>query len=201
MLHLEQRRIVHCDLSTRNVLLSDTITCKISGFGNSFKLYDKSKAVAVIILWPNKQLTILFHLTSQHNSLTLISADEATAYASKLPKRWLALEALMDGYLSTASDVWAFAVTAWEIYTLGATPYPDCECLFDTASQLCYQLNSSYFSQRRWSPDPAGTRFPPWATSPLSSRRVSINEHVLASRNQITTCLILDVDNIFIHFF
>ncbi|XP_028415315.1 uncharacterized protein LOC114538353 isoform X3 [Dendronephthya gigantea] len=41
----------------------------------------------------------------------------------KIPFRWLSIEAIIERFYSTASDVWAFGVVLWEICTLGEVPY------------------------------------------------------------------------------
>lgn len=39
----------------------------------------------------------------------------------------MSIEGLREGILSTQSDVWAFGVVLWEIYTLGDNPYSGVE--------------------------------------------------------------------------
>ncbi|XP_006632978.1 tyrosine-protein kinase BTK isoform X2 [Lepisosteus oculatus] len=49
--------------------------------------------------------------------------DEYTSSSSKFPVRWCPPEVLLYCKFSSKSDIWAFGVLMWEIYTLGKMPY------------------------------------------------------------------------------
>ncbi|KAF8365303.1 let-23, partial [Pristionchus pacificus] len=52
-----------------------------------------------------------------------IGADSVQVGEGKVAIKWLALEALEKQVYNTATDVWAFGVTVWEILTYGESPY------------------------------------------------------------------------------
>ncbi|KFB41183.1 hypothetical protein ZHAS_00008745 [Anopheles sinensis] len=43
---------------------------------------------------------------------------------SPVPIKWIAVECFKELVFSTKTDVWAFGVFLWELFSLGATPYP-----------------------------------------------------------------------------
>jgi serine/threonine protein kinase len=46
-----------------------------------------------------------------------------------LPVRWLSPEVLRQGVYSHASDVWAYGVVLWEIFSCGKTPFGVYACV------------------------------------------------------------------------
>ena len=93
---LEDNKIVHGDLATRNILLkNEAKIVKVADFGLSSYLY---------------------------SSIEEMSEELAS---SGLPVRWMAPEVLMTRQVTSKSDVWSFGVLIWEIMGLGAVPYPE----------------------------------------------------------------------------
>lgn len=88
---MAEKRVIHGDLATRNILLTLEKTAKISDFGLSRRLYNYTQYV-------KKQ-------------------------EEPLPWRWMAPESLSRMEFTEKTDVWAFGVTLWEIYSLGDMPF------------------------------------------------------------------------------
>ena len=87
--------IVHRDLAARNVLVTSDWTCKVADFGLARCVSDSG----------------------------LDAAYEQKSRGA-LPIRWMAPESLTMARFSTKSDVWSLGILAWELVTLGSTPYP-----------------------------------------------------------------------------
>ena len=94
MMYLESKRLIHRDLAARNILVFSKNLVKISDFG-------LSRALGV-----GKD----YYQTNFNVNL-------------KLPIAWCAPECINFLKFTSASDVWAFGVTMWEMFSYGFQPW------------------------------------------------------------------------------
>ncbi|KAI5636958.1 protein tyrosine kinase domain-containing protein [Phthorimaea operculella] len=94
MTYLEKKRLIHRDLASRNILVFSKDRVKISDFG-------LSRALGV-----GKD----YYQTNYNVNL-------------KLPVAWCAPECILYLRFTSASDVWAFGVCLWEMFTYGFQPW------------------------------------------------------------------------------
>ncbi|XP_035776814.1 platelet-derived growth factor receptor alpha-like isoform X4 [Anopheles albimanus] len=67
-----------------------------------------------------------------------------------LPFKWLALECISDNVFSTYSDVWAYGIVLWELFSLGKVPYPGMEANQELYNKLRdgYRMDKPQFSNQ-----------------------------------------------------
>ena len=92
--YLERKRLVHRDLAARNILLYTLEHVKICDFGMT---------------------------RSVHN---FDDGSYPVSGEQKIPCAWYPPEAIRERRFSIKSDVWAFGVAVWEIFTCCEQPWP-----------------------------------------------------------------------------
>ncbi|XP_060071650.1 tyrosine-protein kinase receptor-like [Ylistrum balloti] len=93
--YLESNKFIHRDIAARNCLLTEKGPNRVAKIGDFGMARD--------ILRTNYY---------RKNG------------AAMIPVKWMPPEAFMDGVFTSKTDVWAFGVVLWEVFTMGFVPYP-----------------------------------------------------------------------------
>ncbi|EDV22787.1 uncharacterized protein TRIADDRAFT_12344, partial [Trichoplax adhaerens] len=95
MEYLSDKGFIHRDLAARNVLVGDMMLCKIADFGLSREVQQDDEE------------------------------DQAqyTTEGGQIALRWTEPEAIISRGFTTASDIWSYGITLWEIFSYAARPY------------------------------------------------------------------------------
>ncbi|XP_056594086.1 receptor-type tyrosine-protein kinase FLT3 isoform X2 [Triplophysa dalaica] len=101
----------------------------------------------------------------------------------RLPVKWMAPESIFKGVYTMQSDVWAYGILLWEIFSLGVTPYPGVPVnnAFYAMIESGYHMEQPYYAadslykmmSRCWSLDPVDR--------PCFSKLVAFMEKKLAA--------------------
>ncbi|KAK1884941.1 Vascular endothelial growth factor receptor 1 [Dissostichus eleginoides] len=89
---------------------------------------------------------------------------------ARLPLKWMSPEAIFDKVFTTQSDVWSFGILLWEIFSLGASPYPGLQI----DEEFCHRLKG-------------GTRMraPEYSTPEMWVHRISTLLYGRKGRNEL----------------
>ncbi|XP_070581810.1 uncharacterized protein [Ptychodera flava] len=93
---MSMKRVMHKDISARNVFLTNDFTAKIGDFGLGRDVYERPESDYHSLSWAN-----------QHN---------------RFPLRWMPPEFLVDGTFTLEGDRWSYGILLWEICSLGGSP-------------------------------------------------------------------------------
>ncbi|XP_034718604.1 receptor-type tyrosine-protein kinase FLT3 isoform X1 [Etheostoma cragini] len=66
----------------------------------------------------------------------------------RLPVKWMAPESTFQGIYTMKSDVWAYGILLWEIFSLGVTPYPGMKVdhMFYTKIERGFKMECPYYA-------------------------------------------------------
>jgi serine/threonine protein kinase len=122
-----------------------------------------------------------------------------------LPVRWLAPEAWYDKQFSSRSDVWAFGITIWELFSSGGKPYdnlPEKQVMKEVASGLRPKRplscpDSTFkIAQSCWAKDPAARPTFRALYNSLREELTAIEAQELAEKQAATSPVVPAYDEI-----
>ncbi|XP_063729877.1 vascular endothelial growth factor receptor 1 isoform X2 [Eleginops maclovinus] len=84
---------------------------------------------------------------------------------ARLPLKWMSPEAIFDKVFTTQSDVWSYGILLWEIFSLGASPYPGLQI----DEEFCHRLKGGtrMRAPECSTPEIYSTMLACWEASPL----------------------------------
>ena len=101
------KNIIHGDLAARNILLDGNSSVKINDFGKAHKVNTIGRKESY------------FYCENSQVNYDNIGVEVTGVQ----PLAWMAPEAIQNREVSLLSDIWAYGITLWEIFTLGNHPY------------------------------------------------------------------------------
>ncbi|KAH0511300.1 Tyrosine-protein kinase Blk [Microtus ochrogaster] len=122
MAYIERMNSIHRDLRAANILVSETLCCKIADFGLA-RIIDSEYTAQEgnFRLAPGTEKTVL---SLRYRLWALPSSHTVALRGAKFPIKWTAPEAIHFGVFTIKADVWSFGVLLMEIITYGRVPYP-----------------------------------------------------------------------------
>jgi activated CDC42 kinase 1 len=154
MEYLENRKLIHRDLAARNILLFTLEHVKICDFGMTRSVKNYDSG---------------FYTVNE---------------SQKIPCAWYPPESIREKLFSIKSDVWAFGVTTWEIFTIGDQPW--------TRMNAIEILNKiEYEGQRLPKPNLCSKNFYKivlkcWSANPTDRPSFKDLEHMLQGKKNVS---------------
>jgi len=99
--YISSLRVIHRDVAARNILLDALLVCKVADFGLATALSD----------------------SKEYARLDKSDDKDKNGDNNEMPLRWAAPEVITNSRFSTQSDIWAFGVMIWEVFSNGKIPY------------------------------------------------------------------------------